>query len=274
MNCKKLLVLALVCFSVNAHAWGKKGHRIVGEIAQLNLTPQAKKGVSALLNGESLSRVATWADEIKSNRSYDYASPWHYVNYPFDKQYFDQKRDSHGDVLEALYRMEETLKSKTSTQTQKQEALKFLVHFMGDLHQPMHVGSADDRGGNLTKVEFLGKDTNLHHLWDDGLLELEDLSYSEYVAYLNKFTPAELKTLSSGNFLDWAVETRSYRSIVYDLGENNKIGYEYHDKVKGVMENSLKRGGLRLARIINGVFANEKLTADYVSLRDQVYKNL
>lgn len=274
MNCKKLLVLSLVCLSFNAHAWGKKGHRIVGEIAQANLSAEAKKGVSTLLNGETLSRVATWADEIKSNRHYDNSHTWHYVNYPFGKEYFDQKRDAKGDVIEALYKMEEILKNKTATPTQKSEALKFLVHFMGDLHQPMHVGSADDRGGNLTKVDWFGKEISLHFLWDEELVNLEELSFSEYAVYLNKFTTVEKTTLAQGNFLDWAIETRSYRDLVYELGEGNKVGYEYQYKVKSAMEESLRRGGLRLARIINGVFANEKLTTDYVTLREKVYKNL
>jgi hypothetical protein len=271
---KIIVICALLVVSSSAFGWGKNGHRIVGEIAEKNLSKEAKKGIAELLGDDSLSRVANYPDEIKSEKKYDYTSPWHYVSIPTGKTYFDQKRSKEGDVIEALFRFEETLRDPKTSKDDKIFALKFLVHDMGDLHQPLHVGIAEDRGGNSLQYKWFKEVTNLHSIWDEKLIEFEQLSYSEYAGYLNHFTKDEKKEFSQGTFLDWAKESQDLRSAVYDTGGTDHLGYEYHHTVKPIYELRLRKGGLRLAALLNKIFKKEPLSKEYIELRKKVKDNI
>ncbi len=275
MTYKNILVIAvLVIFSPNAFSWGKVGHRIVGEIAQRNLSKEALKGVKDLLGDEDLSRVATYSDEIRSNKKYDYTSPWHYVSIPTGKTYFDQKRNKDGDVIEALFRFEETLRDPKASKEDKAFALKFMVHNMGDLHQPLHVGIAEDRGGNTVRLKWFKNEMNLHSIWDEAIVDFEQLSYTEYSTYLNHFTKIEKTDYNKGTILDWAKESQDLRSVVYDTGGSESAGYEYHYKVKPTMELRLRQAGLRLAGLLNNIFKKEALSKDYLVVRQKVKDNI
>lgn len=272
---KKLLILTLTVFNFNnAHAWGKTGHRIVGEIAELNLSTKAKTKIKDLIGEEPLWHTSTWADEIRSDPKWGFSSPWHYVSIPTGKTYFDQKRNKDGDVIEALYRLEDVLRDKTASKEKKIEALKFIVHFVGDLHQPLHVGLAEDRGGNMIKVKWFKDEKNLHQVWDEDIVDFEQLSYSEYAKYLNKFDKAEKENWSLGNYLDWANESMSFRAQVYDLPENKNLGYEYSFKMKPIIEERFKKAGLRLARVFNSVFEDRNLDKIEVENRKKVIDNI
>lgn len=268
------LACSILVISPEAFSWGKTGHRIIGEIAQRNLNTEAKKGVEQLLGNEDLSRVATWPDEIRSNRKYDHSAPWHYCSIPSGKTYFEQKRNAGGDVIEALFRFEETLRDPKKSKEEKAEALKFVVHMMGDLHQPLHVGLAEDRGGNNVRLKWFKTETNLHALWDENIVDFEQLSYTEYSTYLNHFTSEEKKEFSKGTFLDWAKESQDLRSIVYDTGGSETVSYEYHHKIKPTMEIRLRQAGIRLAGVLNSIFKKESLGKDYLALRQKVKDNI
>ncbi|MBY0413783.1 MAG: S1/P1 nuclease [Bdellovibrionales bacterium] len=274
MSKNLLIVMCLLLLSPRAFSWGKTGHRIVGEIAQRNLNKEAQKGVKDLLGDEDLSRVSTYPDEIRSNKKYDYTAPWHYTSIPTGKTYFDQKRPKDGDVIEALFRVEETLRDAKATKEDKAFALKFLVHLMGDVHQPLHVGLAEDRGGNSVRLKWFKNETNLHALWDEAIVDFEQLSYTEYSKYLNHFSKDEAKEFAKGTFMDWAKESQDARSIVYDTGGSESIGYEYHYKVKPTMELRLRQAGFRLASVLNNIFKKSILDKDYVSLRQKVKDNI
>lgn len=271
---KSIIFLSVLFFSTSAFSWGKTGHRVIGEIAQRNLSSEAKKGVTLLLGSEDLARVSTWADEIRSIRKYDYAAPWHYSSIPTGKTYFDQKRSKDGDVIESLFRFEETLRDSKKSKSEKAESLKFLVHMMGDLHQPLHVGIAEDRGGNTVKVKWFKNETNLHALWDESIVDFEQFSYSEYANQLNHFSKDEKTNFVSGTFLDWARESMDLRTLVYDVGTPESVGYEYHHKIKPAMELRMRQAGLRLAHILNRVFKNEKVQKDYSALSAKVKENI
>lgn len=269
----KILITALfITSSLEAFAWGRNGHRIVGEIAQRNLNLNAKKAVEELLGKEDLARVSTWADEIKSDSKYNFISPWHYVNFPYDKSYFDQKISSKGDIIEALVRQDAILRDKKSSKEDRVQALKLIVHLVGDIHQPLHVGTEEDLGGNLTKLLWFGASSNLHELWDTHLIDFEEMSYTEYSTVLNHFTNEERKEIQKGHYLSWALETRSHKDVVYDLGDKN-LGYVYHYKSKPVYEASLKRGGLRLAKVLNDIFSNVPYSKEYLDFTELVRKN-
>lgn len=267
-----LLFSALMVMTSEVHAWGKNGHRIVGEIAQLNLDKNAAREVKKLLGNEDLARVSTWPDEIRSDKKYNYTAPWHYVSIPTGKTYFDQKRVADGDVIFALFQFEETLRDKKATVEQKKDALRFMVHMMGDLHQPLHVGLAEDRGGNNVRLKWFKTETNLHALWDENIVDFEQLSYTEYTKILNHFTKEETKAFTAGTFMDWARESQELRNVVYDVGES--AGYEYHFKVKPTYELRLRQAGIRLASVLNKIFKDEKLDNTYLELRKKVKENI
>lgn len=269
--CSTLVVLS---YSPAAFSWGKTGHRIVGEIAQRNLDAKALKGIKELAGNEDLSRVSNWPDEIRSDPKMGYTSPWHYVSIPTGKTYFDQKRNKDGDVIEALYRFEDTLRDPKATKEQKLDSLRFLVHMTGDMHQPLHVGLAEDRGGNSIKVKWFKTETNLHSLWDEELVDFEKLSFTEYASYLNHYSKDEKKEWEKGSFIDWAKESQELRPKVYDLPESGNVSYEYNYKVKPIIEQRFKQAGLRLAHVLNKIFSQEKLTKEEIEVRKKIKENI
>jgi hypothetical protein len=275
---KLLLVTSMVmAFSPNAFSWGKTGHRIVGEIAQRNLDSSTLKAIKELAGDDDLSRLSTWPDEIRSDPKMGYTTPWHYVSIPNGKSYFDQKRNKEGDLVEALYRFEDTLRDPKETKEHKLDALRFLIHMTGDLHQPLHVGLAEDRGGNSIRVKWFKTETNLHTVWDEELIDFEKLSFSEYSNYLNHFSKEDKKDLEKGSFIDWAKESQDLRPKVYDFGgvsESVSLSYEYNYKVKPIIELRLKQAGLRLAYVLNKIFNQEKLSKDEIEVRKKIKENI
>lgn len=275
---KKLILslLLVVAYSPSAFSWGKNGHRIVGEIAQRNLSAKALKAITELAGSEDLSRVSTWPDEIRSDPKMIYTAAWHYASIPTGKTYFDQKRMKDGDIIEALYRFEDTLRDPKETKENKLAALKFITHMMGDVHQPLHVGLAEDRGGNMIKVKWFKTETNLHTVWDEELIDFEKLSFTEYTNYLNHFSKDEKKDWEKGTFIDWARESQELRPKVYDLNGADvpNLSYEYSYKVKPIIEMRLKQAGLRLAYVLNKIFSQEKLSKDEIELRKKIKDNV
>ncbi len=276
---KIFLVLSLMLvfsYSPSAFSWGKAGHRIVGEIAQHHLSAKALKEIKELAGDDDLSRLSTWPDEIRSDPKMAYTTPWHYSSIPTGKTYFDQKRAKEGDVIEGLFRFEDTLRDPKETKENKLAALKFLVHMAGDLHQPLHVGLAEDRGGNMIRVKWFKTETNLHTLWDEELIDFEKLSFTEYAKYLDHYSKDEKAAWEKGNFMDWAKESQDLRPKVYDLNGADvpNLSYEYSYKVKPIIEMRLKQAGLRLAYVLNNIFAQEKLSKDDIELRKKIKENI
>lgn len=266
--------LIVLSYSPAAFSWGKTGHRIVGEIAQRNLEAKTLKGIKALAGDDDLSRLSNWPDEIRSDPKMVYTSSWHYVSIPTGKTYWDQKRNKEGDVIEALYRFEDTLRDPKAKKEEKLDALKFLVHMAGDLHQPLHVGLAEDRGGNSIRVKWFKSESNLHTVWDEELIDFEKLSFTEYANYLNHYSKDEKKEWEKGSFIDWAKESQDLRPKVYDLPEGGSLSYEYNYKVKPLVEQRLKQGGLRLAYVLNKIFGEGKLTKEETEVRKKIKENI
>jgi hypothetical protein len=205
-----------------------------------------------------------------------YTTPWHYVSIPTGKTYFDQKRTKDGDIIEALFRFEDTMRDLKETKENKLAALKFLIHMTGDLHQPLHVGLAEDRGGNMIRVKWFKSETNLHAIWDEELVDFEKLSFTEYANYLNHYSKDEKKDWEKGTFFDWAKESQDLRPTVYDIGEMTppNLSYEYNYKVKPVIEKRLKQAGLRLAYVLNRIYSQEKLSKNEIELRKKIKENI
>ena len=269
------LIFVLSTYSSKSFCWGKTGHRIVGELAQRNLSAKTLKSIKELAGTEDLSRLSTWPDEIRSDPKMGYTVPWHYVSVPNGKSYFDQKRAKEGDLIEALFRFEDILRDPKETKENKLSALKFMIHMTGDLHQPLHVGLAEDRGGNSVKVKWFKSETNLHTLWDEELIEFEKLSFTEYANYLNHYSKDEKKDWEKGTFMDWAKESQELRPKVYDFNGTDvpNLSYEYSFKVKPIIEMRLKQAGLRLSYVLNKIFSQEKITKDEIELRKKIVDN-
>lgn len=236
--------------------WGPTGHRAVGKIAEKHLSKKAKKEIEALLSGQSLAYVSTYADEIKSDRNYDSFYSWHYVNFPLTSTYEDSKKNPDGDVVKGIDKCISVLRNAESTREDKVFYLKLLVHLVGDLHQPLHVGKAEDRGGNDIKVTWHRKDSNLHRVWDSEMIETWNMSYVELADNAKKLSKGQIDQIGSGSVLDWTYESRALAKKVYAETKNgDKLSYRYsYDHWNTVMD-QLQKGGIRLARILNDIYA-------------------
>jgi hypothetical protein len=249
-----VLVALLLSAPSSLFAWGANGHRVVGRIAMHHLTDEAARAVECILGPEGLDQVSTWPDEIRSDPSWKKADPWHFISIDDGETLETTQRDPAGDVLEAIQRFTAVLRDPQATQPAKQEALKFLVHFVGDIHQPLHVGRRADRGGNSVKVTLFGQETNLHSVWDAGVIDNEKLSFSELAAFIDHPTQQEIQAWQGSAPADWANESKAVRDRVYQIGDG-KLSYPYAFAEIPLIKRRLLQAGVRLAGLLNSIFA-------------------
>lgn len=267
-NARLLLVAAAAALIPSpAFAWGKTGHRVVAAIADTQLSGLARAHVKELLGVESLDEAATWPDEMRSAPDVFWqktATPWHYVT--LNGITYDHAPPE-GDALEALGRFTATLKDPNASLAEKQLALRFIVHLVGDLHQPLHTGKCCDKGGNDVKVTWFGKPTNLHAVWDSQLVDEEQLSFTELAAKLKRHTSnRDVIAWWDINPRDWASESAQIRDSVYPgpsdkpkdptkMGSGPDLSYSYIYRFTPVMERRLSQAGVRLAAYLNAIYA-------------------
>ncbi|UYQ92594.1 S1/P1 nuclease [Chitinophaga horti] len=261
--CGKLcgLALLMVLFLGKAHAWGPIGHRVVGEIATNHLSAKAKKGIAALIGRETLAMISNWPDFIKSDTTnkYSHTSKWHYVDFPGNISRAELERDLKAMKGENLYTQilatTKQLKDPSLSKEKKVEALKWLVHLVGDLHQPLHVGRDEDQGGNKISIFWFDRPSNLHRLWDEHLIEFQQYSYTEYTRILDIASPAQVKAYQGGSVIDWLYESHVLSDKVYArTKDQEKLSYRYNYIFVNDLNNQLLKGGLRLAAILNGIY--------------------
>jgi nuclease S1 len=237
-----------------ALAWGPVGHRTVGEIAEHHLTPRARAEVAKLIAPQTLADVSTWADEIRYLPEWKKAEPWHFISIDDGETLATTARNPQGDVLEAMERMERTLRDPTATKSQRTEALEFLVHFVGDVHQPLHVGRRGDEGGNKVAVVFSGRTSDLHWVWDALIINDQGYSYSELARALDHPSPADVLAWQRATFSDWIGESLALRGEVYALPADGKINYLYAFEHWPTIRHRLLQAGVRLAGRLNDLF--------------------
>ena len=249
-------ILAVFLLPVLAFSWGKTGHRVVGQIAENNLSPKAAAAVRDLLGPDSLAEIANWADEIRSDPSWKRADPWHYVNIPDGETYEAMSKNPAGDIIVAMKRFEATLRNPAAPKEERIQALKFLVHMIGDIHQPLHAGKRDDLGGNRVSVHWFRsvEATNLHTVWDDLIIEQEKLSFTEWTRFLDHPTAAELKEWQGSNYTAWMEESYKLRDRCYDFKPELPLSYDYVYKSLPIVKQRLLQAGVRLAGTLNGIF--------------------
>ncbi|MGQ4275552.1 S1/P1 nuclease [Pseudidiomarina sp. E22-M8] len=257
--------LTLACagsfFASDAHAWGKTGHRITGKIAESYLTDEARAAIQSLLGPESLAEASTYADEMRSNPNVfwqETAGPFHYVTLHHPHEYHAEDRPPQGDAMSALTDFTATLQNPNASREEKQLALRFIVHIIGDLHQPLHVGSAalNDRGGNDVNVVFFGEQSNLHRVWDSGLVDHQQLSYSEFSNWLQrKISSAQAQSWATPDPYTWISESSKLRDVVYPKTDEPYLSWDYVYNYSPTMKQRLQQGGVRIAAYLNHVFA-------------------
>jgi hypothetical protein len=268
MRIARLFVL-LALLPLNAYAWGAKGHAVVAELAERGLSPNVAAQVRQLNFSAPLRDIASlpddWrAEETKGLRPGD-TGALHYSNIPNDQATFDRARDCKDDqcVVAAVEKFAAVLKDKSQSRDKRREALIYVVHFMGDLHQPMHAAGGQikdeqsgqmvmDRGGNLVKIRFLGTETNLHSAWDSALIDWGPRNVEEYVERLMEYEMRgrSVEELQRGTLVDWFNESH-YAAVhdAYAVG-NGTLGGEYAQKNIGVVYERLLKGGLRLRKVL------------------------
>lgn len=234
--------------------WGKTGHRVVGEIASHYLTPEAKKAVTRILDGRSLAITSIWMDKIRSNPKWNYTEPWHYVTIPTGMTYEEAEKSPGGDIIWAIRMLIEDLKSGDLSPRKEEQKLKMLVHLIGDIHMPLHVGNGKDRGGNLVTVIWFWEQSNLHRVWDSGMINETLLSYTELAKSVNHATEKQIKKWQDSTVLDWAYESRALLDEVYDLPKDHQINYKYMYHNYPVVQKRLLQAGVRLAGVLNEIY--------------------
>jgi hypothetical protein len=249
-----LVILIALTISYESSGWGQTGHRVIGMIAEYHLSKKAKKNIRNILQGQSVAMVSNYMDEIKSDNKYDNLIPWHYCTIPDGKTYEEAGTPDEGDIIYALELFIEELETKNFNIEDEAFALKCLIHLMGDIHQPLHVGNGEDRGGNDTEVEYFWRKSNLHRIWDTGIIDGQNLSYTEYTNWILHVDEQKIETWSQSGILDWAYESMSYRDQVYDLPDDHKISYQYNYKNIDLVNLRLLQAGIRLAKILNDIY--------------------
>ncbi|BDX08167.1 S1/P1 nuclease [Planctobacterium marinum] len=252
-----LLLAATSTLTPHAHAFGANGHRITGAIATEYLTPQAKQQLEAILGVETLAQASTWPDEMRSNPDEYWQKttpPWHYVSVPDGKTYKEVGAPDVGDAYTALANFTIDLQDQSSSIEVKQRAVRFIVHIIGDLHQPLHVGNGTDRGGNDHKVEFYWEESNLHRVWDSGLINKEELSYSEFTEWLlAAISEKDVKDWHQTDPLVWMTESQKIRMDIYPE-KNAQLSWNYKYEHMPTVKKRLKQAGVRIAHYLNEIF--------------------
>ena len=259
-----LIVVALAALPQPALAWGKTGHRVIGTIAERMVGARAKAGVRAILGVESIAEASTWPDFERSNPQaflQKEAGPYHYVTVPVGKTYAEVKAPPEGDAVTALEKFAATVRDGHAPLADRQLALRFIIHIVGDLHMPLHAGNGTDKGGNDVKVLFNREATNLHAVWDSGLIDQEQLSYSELANWLDaRITPADRKAWRTPDPRVWIGESAALRDRIYPApadkpGEPIKLGFDYVYTWTASRDLRLEQGGVRLATYLDWLFA-------------------
>lgn len=238
-------------------AWGQKGHDTVAYIAENHLTPVTAAAVAELLDGKSIVYWANWMDSASHTPEYEWTKTWHYKNIDAGKTYDNAPNIKEGNIVQAIEGQTAILCDPASSKEDKNLALKMVVHFLGDIHQPMHLGHASDRGGNSWDVKYFGRATNLHSVWDSSLPEsAHKWSHTEWQRELDRLPDDEARAVvADGNPASWARETFDICTRVYDTTpRGTNIGYDYIAEWTPTIESQFVKGGLRLADLLNSVF--------------------
>jgi hypothetical protein len=282
------IVCVLCLFVPSTIAWGNTGHEIVGSIAQALLNTGASNQVGSILNGATLESVATWADSVKRSPGYEWSGVLHYVDIQDWACNYVPSRDcaDKNCVTGALYNYTSRTGSTSIDPTQRNEALKFLTHFAGDVHQPLHAGFVGDEGGNKLEGKYEGKSTNLHAIWDEGIITTrlandfggDQTQYTNWLIqqiqgpWANNASSWATCGSSPSQYVcpdGWATESAGLactQAYVDQTGAQIQNGFtlgdDYYNFNSGIVDMQLAKGGVRLASTLNKLFSSEDIDSN------------
>jgi len=255
-----IIVLSVSAFASQVMAWGSTGHRVTGAIAEPMLSETARAQVRNILGVESLAEASTWPDFMRASPDKFWqreARSYHYVTVPKGKTYQQVGAPDRGDAVTALKKFAAILQDPGASRDEKALALRFTIHLVADLHQPLHAGNGKDRGGNSFSVVYFDNPTNLHSVWDSTMLDREKLSYSEKSKWLqSKMTEDQISAWSTADPLVWISESTKLRDQIYP--KQQIISWEYTFNHIGMIDQRLSQAGVRLAVYLNELFALEE----------------
>jgi hypothetical protein len=248
---KLVVVLTALGFHPAALPFSAEGHRVVGEIAEAGLCAETREWLAPLLQGNTLASAGVWADAIREDPAWEHTRKWHYVNVDDDAPLAPLLDARAGNVLTAIRDAERDLADERLPVARRAEALRFFVHFVADVHQPLHVGRESDRGGNEIGIRRGGERLTLHELWDArDLLRAERLPTRELAHAIGALAVGQALAWQSSTPLDWAAESRAWRPVVYALPPGPgrvTVSAGYVAAARNVVALRLAQAGVRLA---------------------------
>lgn len=259
----KHVIIAVISVLVLC-SWGHKGHKVIAIIAYNHIDPRAMPAVDALLQGQKMDDIASWADDVAhDDPRYHNTAPWHFLDMRSGLNYAQFKQaviaQNQPNLYTAILKNKNDLANKQLPIEKRQEALKFLIHLVGDAHQPMHVSREQDKGGNTIELMFGGKNTNLHALWDSGLIDQERKSYGKIERDCDKATGEEVKKWQQDDPVIWLWESYQISSKLYsEVGNGGNLNAQYYKEHIGIVQKRMDQAGIRLAGIINAIFKDDK----------------
>ncbi|MEO6490663.1 MAG: S1/P1 nuclease [Ferruginibacter sp.] len=257
---KTIILMVVICYiPFRSKAWGVLGHRIVGEIADSYLTTKAKKAITKILGNESIAMSSNWADFIKSDPAYGYLYNWHFINlnpgYTREGLLAYLVTDTTTDAYTKINYMSEELKKRDLPAPTKLLYLRLLIHIVGDIHQPLHVGRLEDLGGNRIKVAWFRDSSNLHQVWDERLINFQQLSYTEYAKAINHTTPFQRKEWFSEPVGSWIYQSYQCAQLIYgSIKPDQRLDYKYNFENIDMLNQQLLTAGVHLAALLNKIF--------------------
>ena len=274
----------VIGFSNKTWAWGETGHEAVALIAEQNMTPQALQQVQAILGDMTMLQASIWPDIVKHTSGWQHTAAYHFADTESGQSYFDDFNRpnfiQNGDVIRALVKAEDILRDSSTTTTQKKYALAFMIHFVGDLHQPLHEGHPEDLGGNKIRATFFGKRTNLHAIWDYGMIDqvvqaasvnvdktfgferflsffqsptLQDVQ--NFVGQMRTPSPVEIAAWQDSYILDWSKDSTADRASIYSTWNGDSEAYQ--NQWASYVNEKILRGGYRLAGWLDAIMTGQ-----------------
>ncbi|MBK9294786.1 MAG: S1/P1 nuclease [Oligoflexia bacterium] len=284
------IFLLILFVTVKSYGWGDLGHQTVAEIASKHISAKTKAAIEKILAPEPLAAAAIWPDIVRGDKRFSMFAPYHYSEVPEGKTYDTMEKHEHAakDAMTVIVKYPELIKNVSSSKEQKMIALRYIIHVVGDVHQPLHVGNGKDKGGNDCLVVWQNPKTkfntnhNLHSMWDDTLIEQfrserrEKLKnfygydiYAKEILKKYENLKDEFDKIKSKSANDWFNESIELRdSLVYPANpekyckknvlQNDKpiLSNDYYQKAIPVIEKRLLYGGIRLAKVLDDIFAS------------------
>ena len=256
---RKLLALvfsALLLIPNMIFAWGRDGHRMVAEIAFQMLSKNTKEKLMSYLGNTSLDEASNWMDEQRGNNKFRYLTTTHYINIEKGGSFNPfQKNNIYTEINEVLNDLEKT--NTTNPEDIKQD-LMILIHLIGDLHQPLHVGYGNDKGGNEINVNLFGTNTNLHSAWDGGIINREGITTQKILPIYSKLSASEISQIKTVDVKNWVMDSRKPLDFLYSY-QNGNLDEQYAQKASAIIENQILKAGIRLSVLLEKVLGDKKV---------------